>query len=200
MTDYYATLGLERGASETDIRRAFRRLALLHHPDRNNGDSFAADRFRALVDAYEALTDPRRRPQMARPRSRPSPRWTPPAERTTPPVPRDLPSSASVAALMLALVAVAFEWNALAAALQPGPEPTLRLFEVLLGLVVDVSAWARGDAELRRRRHARALRALLGPEALRPSRRSETFAALALAVARVALLSAPLAFFTLGLH
>ena len=58
--DYYAILGLPRGASGTAIRRAFRRLAKVHHPD-VSASTAAAQRFRLLVEAYQVLSDPQRR-------------------------------------------------------------------------------------------------------------------------------------------
>ncbi|HUG75839.1 MAG TPA: J domain-containing protein [Acidimicrobiia bacterium] len=61
MSDYYATLGVPRDASEQDIKRAFRRIARESHPDANPGDGAAADRFREAAQAYEVLSDPQRR-------------------------------------------------------------------------------------------------------------------------------------------
>jgi curved DNA-binding protein CbpA len=59
--DHHATLGVAPGASEEEIRRAYRRLALRWHPDRNPGDPGAAERFRAISEAYAVLIDPVRR-------------------------------------------------------------------------------------------------------------------------------------------
>jgi molecular chaperone DnaJ len=59
--DYYDILGLSRGASEQDIKSAFRRLAKDCHPDRNAGDKGAEQRFKELGEAYEALRDPQKR-------------------------------------------------------------------------------------------------------------------------------------------
>jgi molecular chaperone DnaJ len=59
--DYYDVLGLSRGASEHDIKSAFRRLAKDCHPDRNSGDDGAEVRFKELNEAYEALKDPQKR-------------------------------------------------------------------------------------------------------------------------------------------
>ena len=59
--DYYETLGLARGASEQDIKSAFRRLAKDCHPDRHPGDKTAEQKFKELEEAYEALRDPQKR-------------------------------------------------------------------------------------------------------------------------------------------
>jgi molecular chaperone DnaJ len=59
--DYYEILGLSRGASEKDIKSAFRRLAKDCHPDRNGGDKSAEAKFKELNEAYEALRDPQKR-------------------------------------------------------------------------------------------------------------------------------------------
>jgi molecular chaperone DnaJ len=59
--DFYIVLGLERGASLGDIKRAYRRLARKYHPDINPGDRMAAAQFRQIAEAYETLSDPDRR-------------------------------------------------------------------------------------------------------------------------------------------
>ncbi len=59
--DYYAVLGISPDATTAQIKRAYRKLARQHHPDRNPGDPCAANRFQALTMAYEVLTDPGRR-------------------------------------------------------------------------------------------------------------------------------------------
>src|SRR5262245_23517646 len=61
--DLYVILGLEREASEDDIRRAYRRLARRYHPDINPGDRVAATEFRRIAEAFETLVDPVRRQQ-----------------------------------------------------------------------------------------------------------------------------------------
>ena len=59
--DLYVVLGLPHGASESDIKRAYRRLARRFHPDINPGDRLAEHRFRQILEAYETLIDPDRR-------------------------------------------------------------------------------------------------------------------------------------------
>lgn len=59
--DYYATLGVPRAASQTDIKKAFRKLARQHHPDVNKGDSAAEKRFKEVSEANEVLSDPEKR-------------------------------------------------------------------------------------------------------------------------------------------
>lgn len=59
--DYYEVLGVPRGASEAEIKRAYRRLVRDHHPDTNPGDHGAEDRFKELTEAYEVLSNPEAR-------------------------------------------------------------------------------------------------------------------------------------------
>ena len=56
--DYYKTLGVERNASQKDIKRAYRKLARKHHPDLNPGDTDAEERFKGINEAHEVLSDP----------------------------------------------------------------------------------------------------------------------------------------------
>ncbi len=58
---YYDVLGVTRGARESELKAAFRRLAKEHHPDRCNGDVAAEKRFKEINEAYDALKDPQRR-------------------------------------------------------------------------------------------------------------------------------------------
>lgn len=60
-TDYYDVLGVSRSASDEEIKKCYRRLALKHHPDRNPGDKEAEERFKEAAEAYEVLRDPRKR-------------------------------------------------------------------------------------------------------------------------------------------
>jgi len=59
--DYYETLGVDRDASATDVKRAFRRLARELHPDVNAHDPEAEEKFKAAAEAYEVLSDPEQR-------------------------------------------------------------------------------------------------------------------------------------------
>ena len=57
MADYYDTLGVARGASEKDIRSAFRKLARKHHPDVNDNDPASEEKFKEINEAYTVLSD-----------------------------------------------------------------------------------------------------------------------------------------------
>jgi molecular chaperone DnaJ len=59
--DYYTVLGIEQDADGSDVKRAYRRLAMDHHPDRNPGDHAAEERFKELAEAYQVLSDPEKR-------------------------------------------------------------------------------------------------------------------------------------------
>jgi molecular chaperone DnaJ len=59
--DYYEILGLQRGCELGEIKKAYRRLAMEHHPDRNPGDHKAEERFKELAEAYQVLSDPEKR-------------------------------------------------------------------------------------------------------------------------------------------
>ena len=59
--DFYATLGVPRDAAEADIKRAYRKLAMEHHPDRTGGDKASEERFKEITEAYEVLRDPEKR-------------------------------------------------------------------------------------------------------------------------------------------
>ena len=55
--DYYEILGVDRNATEQEIKKAYRRVAMKHHPDRNPGDAAAEDKFKEASEAYEVLAD-----------------------------------------------------------------------------------------------------------------------------------------------
>ena len=59
--DYYKILGLERNASEDEVRKAYRKLAMQYHPDRNPNDKQAEERFKEINEAYQVLNDPKKR-------------------------------------------------------------------------------------------------------------------------------------------
>ena len=61
MNNYYDALGVEKTASQADIKKAYRKLALKHHPDKNQGDESAAERFKLVNEAYSVLGDPDQR-------------------------------------------------------------------------------------------------------------------------------------------
>ena len=61
--DYYAVLGIEKGASADEIKKAYRKLAMQFHPDRNQGDPSAEERFKEVSEAYAVLSDTEKRQQ-----------------------------------------------------------------------------------------------------------------------------------------
>lgn len=61
--DYYEVLGLKKGATPEEIKRAYRRLAVKYHPDKNPGDRSAEDKFKQINEAYAVLSDPQKKKQ-----------------------------------------------------------------------------------------------------------------------------------------
>jgi curved DNA-binding protein len=61
--DYYAVLGVPKDADQEAIKKAYRKLALKHHPDKNPGDKKAEDKFKEITEAYAVLSDPEKRKQ-----------------------------------------------------------------------------------------------------------------------------------------
>ena len=59
--DYYEVLGVARNAGDEELKKAYRRCAMKHHPDRNPGDAAAEAAFKECKEAYEVLADPSRR-------------------------------------------------------------------------------------------------------------------------------------------
>lgn len=59
--DYYEILGVQKGASEQDVKKAYRRIAMKYHPDRNPDDKSAEDKFKEASEAYEVLSDEQKR-------------------------------------------------------------------------------------------------------------------------------------------
>lgn len=77
--DYYKILGVERNATEEEIKKAYRRLAMQYHPDRNPGDKEAALKFKQIQEAYDTLFDfgKRARYNAQRPEPKPKPKAKP---------------------------------------------------------------------------------------------------------------------------
>lgn len=61
MSDYYEALGLSRGSTQDEIKKAYRKSALKYHPDRNQGDATAEKKFKEISEAYEVLSDEKKR-------------------------------------------------------------------------------------------------------------------------------------------
>ena len=59
--DYYEVLGVARSAGDSDIKSAYRKLAMQHHPDRNPGDKAAEEKFKEAAEAYAVLADAKKR-------------------------------------------------------------------------------------------------------------------------------------------
>ena len=61
--DYYEVLGVDKNASEDDIKKAYRKIAIKYHPDRNPGNKEAEEKFKEAAEAYDVLHDPKKRQQ-----------------------------------------------------------------------------------------------------------------------------------------
>src|SRR5213592_4873497 len=61
MADFYHTLGVHRGATDAEIKTAYRKLAMTYHPDRNNGAKEAEEKFKSITEAYDVFRDPDKR-------------------------------------------------------------------------------------------------------------------------------------------
>jgi len=61
--NFYEVLGIEKGATEDEIKKAFRKLAIKYHPDKNQGDKESEEKFKEINEAYQVLTDPQKKSQ-----------------------------------------------------------------------------------------------------------------------------------------
>src|SRR3712207_5725421 len=61
--DYYEVLGVDKNASEDEIKKAYRKIAIKYHPDRNPGDKEAEEKFKEAAEAYDVLHDAQKRQQ-----------------------------------------------------------------------------------------------------------------------------------------
>src|ERR1700739_5084820 len=64
--DYYEILGISKSASQDEIKKAYRKVAMQYHPDRNPGDKAAEEKFKEAAEAYEILSDTEKRAQYDR--------------------------------------------------------------------------------------------------------------------------------------
>jgi len=62
-TDYYKVLGVSKNASDGEIKKAYRKLAMKYHPDRTKGDKYAEEKFKKISEAYAVLSDKEKRKQ-----------------------------------------------------------------------------------------------------------------------------------------
>ena len=61
--DYYEVLGVDKKATDEEIKKAYRKIAIKYHPDRNPGDKEAEEKFKEAAEAYDVLHDPKKRQQ-----------------------------------------------------------------------------------------------------------------------------------------
>lgn len=66
--EYYSILGVSKNATDSEIKKAYRKLAVQFHPDKNPGDKAAEERFKKIVDAYSVLSDPQKRKEYDAPK------------------------------------------------------------------------------------------------------------------------------------
>lgn len=89
--DYYYILGVSKTASTEEIKKAFRKLSLKFHPDKNEGDSFFEERFKEINEAYGILSDQKKRADYDRVIAETVPGYTPPPKPPTPEPPKSTP-------------------------------------------------------------------------------------------------------------
>lgn len=87
MPSYYEILGVSSEATQDEIKKSFRNLALKYHPDKNRNSEESKQKFMSIVEAYEVLSDDQARKiydsSTLQQKPGPTPRWTPPADFTT---------------------------------------------------------------------------------------------------------------------
>jgi len=62
--DYYKILGVSKGASASEIKKAYRKMAIKYHPDKNPGDKAAEEKFKEAAEAYDVLSNPEKNQDM----------------------------------------------------------------------------------------------------------------------------------------